>query len=146
MPVCVCRLWYFIGSATAKPVRQAYFMERLHATNAIVMSGYMVSFSSLQPQFSHQNLFEEQFSTLPLCNVNWTPPSTQPPSLNPFRTPRRVRAMFYCSQRTSVKWLYLSEPRAGVIRSSAVVYFCNRTPTNSVSVNFYFPGTRWERV
>ncbi len=54
-------------------------MERLHATNAIVMSGYMVSFSSLQPQFSHQNLFEEQFLTLPLCNVNLTPPSTQPP-------------------------------------------------------------------
>lgn len=78
--MCVYRLWYFIGSATAKPVRQAYFMERLHATNAIVMSGYMVSFSSLQPQFSHQNLFEEQFLTLPLCNVNLTPPpSTQPP-------------------------------------------------------------------
>lgn len=141
---CVClQIWYLIEQTS-----KTSLLHGQNAYNQCNGNAWLNGFI----QFPTATLFPPKsvrgavFNLAVMQRQFNTPLPTSPPSPNPFRTPKRVRAIFYWSQRTSVKWLYLSEPRAGVIRSSAVVYFCNRTPTNSVSVKFHFPGTRCERV
>lgn len=48
---------------------------------------------------------------------------------NPLRVPTGIQSVLYLRLCGSVKWLYLAEPRAGLVRSLPLLSFCNRTPT-----------------